>query len=72
MSQLKMWSRSKQRILNRGIANGRKHLKKCSVSLTIRKIQVQRTQRFHLTHVRMAITKTQVTTHPVVDVDEGE
>jgi len=44
-----------------------KHLRKCSTPLVIRKIEIKTTLRLHLTPVRMAKIKTQVTTDAAKD-----
>jgi S-adenosylhomocysteine hydrolase len=35
----------------------KKHMKKCSTSLAIKKMKTKTTLKFHLTHVRMTIIK---------------
>jgi hypothetical protein len=50
-----------------------KHLKKCSNSLVIRKMQLKTTPRLHLTLVRMTkIKKTQGIAHADEDVEQRE
>jgi hypothetical protein len=50
----------------------KKHMKKCSPSLAINEMQIKTTLRFHLTPVRIAISKTPPTTGVGKDVGEKE
>ena len=49
--------RSKQTFLQRRLTNGNRHMKRCSISLFTRKMQIKTTMRYHLIPDRMATIK---------------
>jgi hypothetical protein len=57
MTEMQCWWQQQQQHLSRTGGMAKKHMKKCSPSLAIKKMKIKTTLRFYLTPVRIAIIK---------------
>ena len=48
---------SKQTLLQRENIDGNKHMKRCSILLSIREMEIKTSVRYHITLIRIAIIK---------------
>ena len=67
-----MRKRSKQTFLQEDIQMAKKDMKRCSILLIIKEMQIQTTMKYHLTPVRMVIIKRSIITNAREGVENRE
>ena len=73
MTQSKKWDKELNRQFSKeDIEMANKHMKRCSISLIIRKMQIKITMRYNLTLVRMAVIKKSTTINAGKGVEKRE
>jgi hypothetical protein len=70
---MKKWVHELNRVFSKEeVQMTSKYIKKCSTSLVIKEMQIKTTLRFHLTPIRMAISRVITTMNAGEDVEKQE